>query len=61
MYFAVCQGVLVKLCVYISHEDLEYGQVHKHTCVASTEFNVNSSAARCGKPGEPVSLDGIMI
>merc|ERR1740124_25023 len=37
------------------------GRVHEDTCVASAKFSVDSSAARCGKPEEPVSADEIMI
>merc|ERR1740124_559751 len=61
MHFAVCQGVSVKLCAYISPDDLEFGRVHEDTCVASAEFSVDSSAARCGKPGQPQGSDEIMI
>merc|ERR1740124_1116569 len=61
MHFAVCQGVSVKLCAYMSQEDLNWGRVHKDVCVASAELSVNSSAARCGKPGQSQSPDEIMI
>merc|ERR1711957_1078989 len=61
MHFAISQGVPVKLCAYISAEDLRCGRVYEDTCVASAEFSVNSSAARCGKPEDPVSADEIMI
>ena len=61
MHFAVSQGVPVKLCSYIFYDDLRYGRVHKDTCVASAKFSVDSSAARCGKPGEPPSSDEIAI
>merc|ERR1740124_1372479 len=57
----VLKGVPVKLCAYISSEDLYYGRVHKDTCVASAEFSVDSSAAGCGKPGQPQGSDEIMI
>merc|ERR1740136_178895 len=46
MHVAVCLGVPVKLCAYISHADLNQGRVHKDTCVARAKFSVNSSAAR---------------
>merc|ERR1740124_344249 len=61
MHFAVSQGVPVKLCAYISREDLCCGLVHKDTCVANAKFSVDSSAARCGKPGESQSSDEIAI
>merc|ERR1740124_447927 len=61
MHFAVCQGVPVKLCAYISENDLLYARLDKDTCVASAELSVDSSAARCGKPGETQSSDEIMI
>ena len=61
MHFAVCQGVPVKLCAYITPDDLAPGRVHEDTCVASAKLSVNSSAARCGKPEEPVSADEILI
>merc|ERR1740124_1820044 len=61
MHFAVCQGVPVKLCAHISPESLEFGRVHEDTCVASAKFSVDSSAARCGIPGQPQSADEIMI
>jgi len=61
MHFAVSQGVPVKLCAYISSEDLKHGRVHKDTCVASAKSSVDSSAARCGKPKEPQSSDEIAI
>jgi len=61
MHFAVCQGVPVKLCAHISPEDLWHGRVHEDTCVASAELSVDSSAALCGKPGEPQGSDEIMI
>merc|ERR1740124_1618513 len=61
MHIAVCQGVPVKLCAYISEEDLDYGRVYKDTCVASAEISVDSSAARCGIAGQPQSSDEIMI
>ena len=51
----------MKLCTYISSEDLNCGRVHQDTCVASTKFIVDSSAARCGKPGKPQSSDEIII
>ena len=51
----------MKFCAYISPESLEYGQVHENTCVTSAKFSVDSSAARCGKPEDPVSSDEIMI
>merc|ERR1740124_1870812 len=57
MHFAVSKGVPVKLCAYIDPGYLWRGDVHKDTCVASAEFSVDSSAARCGKPGELVSSD----
>merc|ERR1740124_2183229 len=43
MHFAVSKGVSVKLCAYISHDDLFHGRVHKDTCVASAELSVDSS------------------
>ena len=61
MHFAVSQGVPVKLCAYISSTDLMNGRVHKDICVASAKSSVDSSAARCGKPGEPPSSDEIAI
>merc|ERR1740124_775136 len=61
MHFAVCQGVPVKLCAYISPKALEYALLHEDTCVASAEFSVDSCAARCGIPGQPQSSDEIMI
>ena len=61
MYFAVCQGVPVKLCAYISPYNLRCGQVYVDTCVAISEFSVNSSAARCGIPGQPQSSDEVTI
>ena len=61
MHFAVSKGVSVKLCAYINHEDLFNGRVHEDTCVARAELSVDSSAARCGKPEEPESLDEITI
>ena len=61
MHIAVCQGVPVKLCAYISPDDLMWGNIHEDTCVASAEFSVDSSAARCGIPGQPQSSDEIMI
>merc|ERR1740124_1540776 len=61
MHFAVCQGVPVKLCAYISRENLRCGRVHEDTCVTSAKFSVDSSAARCGIPGQPQSADEIMI
>merc|ERR1740124_969107 len=57
MHVAVSQGVPVKLCAYISPEDLARGRVHEDTCVASAKFRVDSSAARCGKPEDSVSAD----
>ena len=61
MHFAISQGVPVKLCAYISHDDLAYGRLDEDTCVASAKFSVDSSAAHCGKPEERVSSDEIMI
>ena len=61
MHFAVSKGVPVKLCAYISRESLINGQVHKDTYVTSTEFSVDSSMARCGKPGQSQGSDEIMI
>ena len=61
MHFAACQGVPVKLCAYISSMSLYGGNLHEDTCVASAEFSVDSSAARCGKLEEPVSADEVMI
>merc|ERR1740124_1249392 len=63
MHFAVCQGVSVKLCAYISHHFFLYdGQEPEDIRVAhAAEFSVDSSAARCGKPEEPESLDEITI
>ena len=51
----------MKLCAYISPEDLKHGQVHEDTCVASAKVSVNSFAARCGSSNESVSADEIMI
>ena len=61
MHFAISKGVPVKLCAYITPDDLMHGRVHEDTCVASAKFSVNSSAARCGKPEEPQTSDEIMI
>ena len=61
MYFAVWQGVLVKLCAFVSPGSLEIGQLHEDKCVASAEFSVDSSASRCGKSEEPESSDEITI
>merc|ERR1740124_2055812 len=61
MHIAVCEGVPVKLCAYISPDDLQYGRLEEDTCVASAEFSVDSSAARCGIPEQPQSSDEIMI
>merc|ERR1740137_128551 len=48
MHCAVLKGVPVKLCAYISKNNLCNGRVHEYTCVASAKINVDSSAARCG-------------
>jgi len=40
---------------------LKNGRVHEDTCVASAEFSVDSSVARCGKLGQPQTSDEIMI
>merc|ERR1740124_247265 len=61
MHFAISQGVPVKLCSYISRASLCNGQVDKDTCVESAKIRVDSSAARCGKPEDPVSADEIAI
>merc|ERR1740124_604084 len=61
MHIAVCRGVPVKLCAYISPMSLKYAALQKDICVASAEFSVDSSAARCGIPGQPQSSDEIMI
>merc|ERR1740124_1086557 len=61
MHIAVCQSVPVKLCAYISPSDLRYADLHEDTCVASAEFSVDSSAARCGIKGKPKGADEIMI
>merc|ERR1740124_1688175 len=61
MHFAISHGVPVKLCAYISYTDLVLGRLDKDTCIASAKTSVNSSAARCGKPKEPVSADEIAI
>ena len=61
MHQAVCQGVPVKLCAYISPDDLKHGRLHGDSCVARALDRVDSSAARCGKPDEPVRTDEIMI
>merc|ERR1740124_2134118 len=57
MHFAVSNGMRVKLCAYISSDDLNHGRVQEDICVANANVPVNSSAARCGKPEEAVSLD----
>ena len=51
----------MKLCAYISPNNLKYAYLEEDTCVASAEFSVDSSAARCGIPGQPQSSDEIMI
>ena len=61
MHVFVCKGVLVKLCAYISPDGLKHGWVHEDTYVASAKYSVDSSAARCGIPGQPWSSDEIMI
>merc|ERR1740124_1330120 len=61
MHVAVSMGVSVKLCAYIHFVSLRRGLVHEDTCVASAKCSVNSSAARCGKPGQPQSKDEIRI
>merc|ERR1740124_835658 len=44
MYSAFSKGVPVKLCAYISPDDLKHGRIHEDTCVASAKFSVDSSA-----------------
>ena len=61
MHFVVYQGMQVKLCTYISPDDLYHGDVHKDTCVPSAKFNVDSSEARCGIPRQPQSSGEITI
>merc|ERR1740124_1932157 len=61
MHFAISHGVPVKLCAYMSDFDLMWCKVHEDICVASAKTSVDSHAARCGKPEEPVSADEIMI
>ena len=60
-HFTVYHNVPVKLCVYTSDIDLEWGEVYETTYVARTKFRVDSSAARCGLPKEPHGLDEISI
>jgi len=61
MHIAVCQGVPVKLCAYISPYNLEVGNVHEDTCVDGAKSSVDSFAARCGKSEEAQGPDEIMI
>ena len=61
MHFAVSKGVAVKLCAYISPDDLCWGYLEEDTCVASAEFRVDSSAALCGKAEDSESPDEKMI
>ena len=61
MHIAVCQGVPVKLCAYISPYNLKWAYIERDICVVSAEFSVDSSAAQCGIPGQPQSSDEIMI
>merc|ERR1740124_889836 len=61
MHLATCNSVPVKICAYISPDDLQSGLVQEDVCVASAEFSVDTFAARCGIPGQPQSSDEIMI
>ena len=61
VHFAVLNGVRMKLCAYISPDDLKHGRVHADSCVHWSKFSVDSSAAICGIPGHPQSADEIMI
>ena len=51
----------MKLCAYISSDDLMFGRVYKDTGVTSAKLSVDSSAARCGIPSQPQSSDEITI
>ena len=61
IHFAVYDGVPVKMCTYISPEDLYSGRLNKDTCVTSAKFSVDSAAARCRILGQPQRSDKIMI
>ena len=51
----------MKLCTYISPDDLKHGRVHEDACVTRAQFSVDSFAARCQMPEKPVHAEEIMI
>ena len=61
IFFAVKQGVKVKLAPHISEHDLWYGETEKDICVNEAKNRVNSEKARCGAPGTPQNEDEIAI
>jgi len=54
LFIASEKGVDVKLRPFISEDYLKYGYLQRDECIANAGVRVNSEAARCGNPSNPV-------
>jgi len=61
LYFAVTNGVDVRLAPHISPHDLEMGDIEKDICISEAENRVTSIKARCGLPANEMNDDEIAI
>jgi len=54
LFIASQKGVNVKLCPFIDEDALKYGRLEEDECIAKAGVRVNSDAARCGNPSNPI-------
>ena len=57
MYFAIQNGVTVKLAPHIGEMDQAWGCTDKDICVSEAKNRIDSDKARCGPPGSAVNDD----
>merc|ERR1719491_1241187 len=57
MYFAIKNGVTVRLAPHIDSEMLKWGRTDTDICVSEAKNRIESDKARCGPPGSAINDD----